>query len=77
MEKGKVKKWSISGVLLLLLVFASTFPVVAQEKKGPDASLTEREFDFGEVKQGEVIRHTFKVINQGDETLTIEKVSPG
>ena len=77
MEEGKVKKWSLSGLLLLLLVFASTFPVVAQEKKGPDVSLTEREFDFGEVKQGEVIRHTFKVINQGDETLKIEKVSPG
>ena len=72
-----MKKWSLSGLLLLLLVFASPFPVVAQEKKGPDVSLTEREFDFGEVKQGEVIRHTFKVINQGDETLKIEKVSPG
>jgi hypothetical protein len=77
MKEGKVKKWSLSGLLLLLLVFASTFPVVAQEKKGPEVSLTEREFDFGEVKQGEVVRHIFKVINQGDETLTIEKVSPG
>jgi hypothetical protein len=77
MKEVKVKKWSLSGLLLLLLVFASTFPVVAQEKKGPNVSLPERKFDFGEVKQGEVIRHTFKVINQGDETLIIEKVSPG
>ena len=76
MEEGKVKKWLLSNVLLLL-VFASTFPIVAQEKEGPDVSLTEQEFDFGEVKQGKIIRHTFKVINQGDKTLTIEKVSPG
>ena len=39
--------------------------------------LKEQDFDFGEVKQGEVITHTFKVLNQGDEMLTIEKVNPG
>ena len=46
MEEGKMKKGSLSNVLLLFLVFASTFSVFAQEKKGPEVSLTEREFEF-------------------------------
>ena len=46
MEEGKMKKWSLSGLLLLFLVFASTFSVLAQEKKGPEVSLTERKFEF-------------------------------
>ncbi len=46
MEEGKMKKWSLSGSLLLFLVFASTLSVFVQEKKGPEVSLTEREFEF-------------------------------
>ncbi len=31
-------------------------------------------FDFGEVPQGETVRHTFSFSNRGDEPLNIEKV---
>ena len=39
--------------------------------------LEEQKFDFGEVKEGEVISHDFKVLNQGDQTLEIKNVKPG
>ena len=39
--------------------------------------LKEREFDFGEVKEGEVIEHSFSVFNQGDAPLEIVRVKPG
>ena len=39
--------------------------------------LKEGVFDFKEVKEGEVIAHTFKVLNLGDQTLKIIRVKPG
>jgi hypothetical protein len=39
--------------------------------------LKEREFDFKDVKEGKIIRHTFQVLNQGDKALEIKKVAPG
>lgn len=32
-------------------------------------------FDFGEVFQGERVRHVFEFVNQGDETLKIDRIS--
>jgi hypothetical protein len=32
-------------------------------------------FDFGEVFQGEKVRHVFEFVNQGDETLQIDRIS--
>ena len=37
----------------------------------------EREFDFGKVKEGAVITHSFQILNLGNETLTVVKVKPG
>ncbi len=50
---------------------------LAQDTQGPKMVLKERVFDFKEVKEGEVIEHTFIAFNQGEETLEIEKVKPG
>lgn len=44
---------------------------------GPKIFIKERAFDSGKVKQGDIISHTFIVLNQGDEKLLIEKVEPG
>lgn len=41
----------------------------------PEIMISEEEHDFGEVKQGEVLEHTFKVFNVGTETLVIQKVT--
>jgi hypothetical protein len=44
---------------------------------GPRIVIEEKSFDAKEVKEGEVIEHTFIVNNKGEEVLEIRKVSPG
>jgi hypothetical protein len=48
-----------------------------EEPKGPKLVLKEPSFDFGAVKEGEVIEHAFKVLNEGDQMLEIQDVKPG
>ena len=65
---------------LLACAFFSAFSAgiaPALESQGPKMVLEEQRFDFGEVKEGEVFSHTFRVVNQGDQTLEIRKVKPG
>ena len=45
--------------------------------KGPILVIKEETVDLKEVKEGEVIEHTFQVLNQGDQTLEIKSVKPG
>ncbi|MBN2034672.1 MAG: DUF1573 domain-containing protein [Deltaproteobacteria bacterium] len=49
----------------------------AEPLKGPQMNLKEKHHDFNEVKEGEVIEHSFTVENQGDQILEIQKVNPG
>lgn len=59
-------------------------PILAERKSvegvvpvsGPKIHFPEMEFSFGTVKPGEVVRHDFKVVNLGDETLQITEVRP-
>jgi hypothetical protein len=65
---------------MLLPFFLFAFwgnPVLAEEVKGPKIVLKELLFDFGYVKEGKTIEHTFKVFNQGDQTLEIKQVKAG
>ena len=68
--------WLIGMICIALLAFCG-YSSLAQEPQGPRIVLKERAFDFKEVKEGEVIEHTFKVLNKGDQTLKIVKVRPG
>ena len=71
------KYWLLElTILTLILICGCGHLEVADHCCGPKMVLKERDFDFGEVKQGEVITHTFEVLNQGDEMLKIKKVSP-
>ena len=40
----------------------------------PDLQVANPKFDFGEVFQGEKVLHVFEFVNQGDETLLIDRV---
>lgn len=71
------KRWPVRTVCIIALFFLYAFPAYAQGGQGPKMVLKERVFDFKEVKEGEVIEHTFIVLNQGKETLEIKKVEPG
>ena len=71
------RRWLVRTVCIALLSLYS-YPAAAQEaRQGPKMVLKERKFDFNEVKEGEIIRHSFQVLNHGDETLKIIRVRPG
>ncbi len=65
------------GTVFITLLFLYSYSSHAQGVQGPKIFVEERVFDFMEVKEGEVIEHTFHVHNLGDEILEIKKVAPG
>ncbi len=70
------KRWLVGMICITLFAFFG-YSSLAQEPRGPKMVLKEGVFDFKEVKEGEVIAHTFKVLNLGDQTLKIIRVKPG
>jgi len=66
------------GVFLLMVGLFLCLPEgLAQQAAGPRIEIEEKAFDARDVKEGEVIEHTFTVNNRGEEVLEIRKVSPG
>jgi len=63
------------AVFVLLVVPWSAY--TQDNKQGPRLVLPEKEFNFGDVGKGSRITHEFVVLNQGDASLEIKKVSPG
>jgi len=62
------------GVLMCVALFTLS---LAQTPSGPSMVLPESSFDFGEVDEGRVVEHTFRVLNKGTQPLEIRKVNPG
>jgi hypothetical protein len=63
-------------VTILFLVIAA-HPLISHGASGPRLLIEAKEFDFKEVLEGNVVAHTFKVLNKGDETLEIQRINPG
>ena len=63
--------------LMVLSLFVCPLVSAAGEISGPRLVMEESTFEHEAVEQGEIIEHTFKIRNQGDETLEIKKVVPG
>ena len=49
----------------------------AQQTSGPKMVLPETLYNAQEVKQGDVVKHDFPVLNEGDQPLEIKRVQPG
>jgi len=64
-----MKKICLTIVLFLIAIFISK--VNAQ----PFIYFYEKEYNFGKVNQGDVIKHIFKFKNIGTETLIINKIT--
>ena len=71
-----MRRLCMYGIMTLFLILAPGFNVLAQEGTGPVLVINEKMHDFGKVKQGKVIEHTFRVLNQGDAVLQIIRVKP-
>lgn len=65
------------GGFLLCTAFFCWVAAGAQEIRKPKAFLAEDTYDFKEVMEGEVIRHSFSIFNKGDEELKILQVKAG
>ena len=68
----------ILGIFFSLMIsssFVESAP--AQEGHGPRMVVDERVHDLGKVQEGQVIEHTFRVLNKGDQPLLISRVKPG
>lgn len=63
-------------IIVALLVFLGT-SIPAHGLQGAKLSMDETIFDAKAVVEGEVVEHTFRVLNQGDQVLEIQKVRPG
>jgi len=80
MRRVRTVCWTCCLVLFwVCLVYAGRETV---EKKGEQAPvpvmvIEEPTFDFGQVTQGEVIKHDFRVLNKGKAPLEIKRVKPG
>ncbi|MDZ4757165.1 MAG: DUF1573 domain-containing protein [Bacteroidota bacterium] len=46
------------------------------ELSGPNIEFESEKYDFGSIKQGTIVTHTFSFKNSGDQPLIINKVSP-
>ena len=81
--------WGFTSVISLLsLIITLPFAVFAQASAqngaqdgkampaAPKIALDEREHNFGRVREGEVMSHTFKIKNEGAAELVIHNVSP-
>jgi hypothetical protein len=65
----------------LVLAFLAGIAQAAEEKQAagavPVIHIEEPVYDFQQVSQGAVVKHDFRVLNQGKAPLEIKSVRPG
>lgn len=71
--------YSIVPVLLIGIVFVLHQPVLSgialfQDISGAKLKFIEEEYDFGTIKEGDVVEHIFSFTNIGSDTLIIAQV---
>ena len=65
-------------ILFLLILTASTtlaFAQTAEKKDGPEITFEATTFDFGDIKQGDVVEHIFTFENTGNQPLIISNAT--
>jgi hypothetical protein len=74
-----MKKYSILAILLLVMVSAGLAqeaavqaPVIKTD--GPVLTLEKTSHDFGDIYQGDIVEHTFKFTNTGNQPLLITNI---
>lgn len=63
--------------LFLLLTYCWACPAVhaqRQKKQGPVIAFKHKEYQFGDIAQGDTLSHAFPFYNAGDEPIVITKV---
>jgi hypothetical protein len=71
----KLKKYSWSVMLILILVFCTNaFAEMPDEENKPEAYFPENTFTFDKILEGTLVIHDFVIKNKGNAPLTVEKV---
>lgn len=81
MNRNNYRKLSVISLLSLIIAlslaaFGQNGSTGTKSKLSPKISLEEREFNFGEVKEGQLVSHAFKIKNEGVIDLIIQSVAP-
>jgi Protein of unknown function (DUF1573) len=72
-------KKAIMGMSVCLIL--SGVVLASQAAKSPagspKVSIASKDFDAGEVKEGDIVKHAFTLRNEGNADLVIEEIAPG
>ncbi|MBN1904640.1 MAG: hypothetical protein JW927_06040 [Deltaproteobacteria bacterium] len=63
--------------LSLLILLISCLAASGEETLTPKITFSEKSFVAGEVLEGTVIEHTYRVYNKGNGVLRINRINPG
>ena len=66
----------LSGCLLLM-VWGGVVQATEDQEPVPIIEVKTRTYDFGQIFQGEIVKHDFRVMNRGAAPLEIKNVKPG
>ena len=72
-----MKKLGTFIVISILALYVTVLYGVARAASSPKAVFPQASFSAGEIKQGNPVVHTFRVLNQGQAPLNIVRVRPG
>jgi hypothetical protein len=65
-------------LVCLFIIVGTGFIQAEEEKKAvPIIEIENPTHDFGQVNQGEIVKHDFRVFNRGSAPLEIRRVKPG
>ena len=66
----------ICSVCLVLIMWTAHTQAEAQREAIPIIEIEMLTHDFGQVLEGELVRHDFRVFNRGNAALEIKNVKP-
>ena len=72
-----MKRLTLAGLVLFSFFAFCGHHDPSEAAPGPKMVVKEKFFDAGKMKEGTLIEHTFKVLNEGDAELKITNVRPG
>lgn len=72
-----MRKIHLLMLLCLTALLSGSNSGLAKDLQAPRLAVAEALFNAGEVMEGDIIKHTFQVMNQGDKVLRIKNVKPG
>lgn len=58
----------------IFFLLSFLFITINGQVVGPKLSVPEKSFDFGDINEGDVVKHTFTIYNTGDDLLVIKDV---